>query len=242
MNDKFGRDRYRDDRNLGRRDDHWAPRSDRYSGRDDRYHEDRYGEDRALRSPDSEFETSEPYRQPSDEAWRGQPRYGLSDYDRYAARARFNQGRSYGNYGSGIIERQGYAPSPYVPAGELRGGFYGRGPKGYTRTDERIREDVCERLSWNDEVDATDVTVRVESGEVTLEGSVPTRHMKRLATDIAEDVTGVLDVHNVIRATKPLLTELKEKVTGERNEAHHANTGTRTTGSAGLSEPRNGAV
>ncbi len=240
MNDKFGRDRHRDDRNWGRRDDQWAPRNDRFSGRDDRYHEDRYGEDRAMRSPDSEFETSEPYRQPTDEAWRGQPRYGLSDYDRYAARSRFssNAGRNYG----GAIDRQGYAPSPYVPAGELRGGFYGRGPKGYTRTDERIREDVCERLSWNDEVDATDITVRVESGEVTLEGSVPTRHMKRLAADIAEDVAGVLDVHNVIRATKPLLTELKEKVTGEQTEQHHANTGTRTTGSAGLTEPRNGAV
>jgi hypothetical protein len=46
-------------------------------------------------------------------------------------------------------------------------------------------------------------------------------------------------VHNVIRATKPLLTELKEKVTGEQTEQHHANTGTRSTG---LAEPRNGAV
>lgn len=73
-----------------------------------------------------------------------------------------------------------------------RGGYAGRGPKGYTRSDERIREDVCDRLSWNDEVDATDITVRVQSGEVTLEGSVETRRMKRLAEDIAEDVPGVL--------------------------------------------------
>lgn len=37
----------------------------------------------------------------------------------------------------------------YSPYGEptSSGGFAGRGPKGYQRSDDRIREDVCERLA-----------------------------------------------------------------------------------------------
>jgi hypothetical protein len=81
-------------------------------------------------------------------------------------------------------------------------GFRGRGPKGYLRTDDRIREDVCERLSWNDELDATEINVRVENGDVILEGSVETRYMKRLAGDLAERVPGVIEVHNAIRVNK----------------------------------------
>ena len=37
------------------------------------------------------------------------------------------------------------------------------------------------------------------NGEVTLTGSVPDRHAKRLAEDLAEDVWGVRDVQNQIR-------------------------------------------
>jgi hypothetical protein len=211
MNDRYGRDdRYRNDR--------W--RVERY--RDEPYHEDRYGEERWLRSPEHDFETSQPYRQPPDE--------------RYGRGLRANYGNPYHRLPD--FREQGYAPSPYLPP-EPRGGFSGRGPKGYVRTDERIREDVCDRLSWNDEVDATDITVRVEGGEVTLEGSVETRHMKRLADDIADEVPGVRDVHNTIRVTKPILTELKEKITGEARTEHYANTGTRTTGSTSASG-RNG--
>ena len=185
-------------------------RDERYRGeryrdnRDDRYGEQRFGEDRYLRSPDQEFDTSAPYRQPSGDSFT-RARYGRSNFD-----------------------NQGYAPSGYVPPAPT-GGFAGFGPKGYTRTDDRIKEDVCDRLSWHDEVDATDITVRVERGEVTLEGRVATRHMKRLATDLAEDVPGVLDVHNTVRVTKPMLSELKEKLTGEAREEHYANTGTKTT-------------
>jgi BON domain len=164
---------------------------------------ERGDEDRTLRSPDQEFETSGGYRQPGE------------DY--------MNQGRGSARSGSAFPRNQ---LTDY--SNGARGGFAGRGPKGYVRTDERIRDEVCDRLSWNDEVDATDLTVVVAQGEVTLEGSVQTRHMKRLAEDLAESVAGVLDVHNTIRVQKPLLTELKEKLTGEDQESHYANTGTKT--------------
>ena len=170
-------------------------------GRDNRYASDRY--------------VSDQYRDDSyRERYRGD--YGSGDYgwSRDRDRSRFD--------GS-------YAPSYAGFTPEARGGHSGRGPKGYVRADERIREDVCERLSWNDEVDATDISVRVENGEVSLEGSVETRHMKRLAEDIADSVSGVRDVHNTLRVQKPMLTEIKEKLTGEAGHEHYANTGTKTT-------------
>ena len=80
-----------------------------------------------------------------------------------------------------------------------RGRFTGRGPKGYTRSDERIREDVSDRLEQHGEIDATEIEVRVSNGEVTLEGTVEDRRTKRLAEDIIETCPGVKQVHNRIR-------------------------------------------
>lgn len=229
MNDKFGRDgRYREDR-FGREHDYRRERE----ARENSFRH--FDEDRALRSPDQEFETSGNYRQPSEPYGNFSPRYGRSNTD-YAS-ASYDRSRFAGNYGPSY--GSGFNENRYGWTTETRGGYAGRGPKGYVRTDERIREDVCDRLSWNDEVDATDIVVRVDNGEVTLEGSVETRHMKRLAADLAEDVPGVTDVHNTVRVKKPILTEVKEKLTGEASEHHYANTGTKTS-SASATSSRNG--
>jgi osmotically-inducible protein OsmY len=77
--------------------------------------------------------------------------------------------------------------------------FFGMGPKGYTRGDERIREDVCERLTEDDDVDASNLEVRVQNGEVTLTGTVEDRWQKRRAEDVADSVRGVKDVRNELR-------------------------------------------
>lgn len=75
----------------------------------------------------------------------------------------------------------------------------GRGPRGYQRSDERIREEVNDRLTAHGQVDASDVEVRVQGGEVTLTGYVDSRAAKRAAEDCAEDIPGVREVHNQIR-------------------------------------------
>jgi hypothetical protein len=80
-----------------------------------------------------------------------------------------------------------------------RGRFAGRGPKGWQRSDDRIREDVNEQLTRHPEIDATNVEVQVQLGEVTLSGTVDDRRAKRLAEDIAENVSGVKQVHNQLR-------------------------------------------
>jgi len=75
----------------------------------------------------------------------------------------------------------------------------GRGPKGYRRADERIWEEVNERLTEDDAVNATDIEVKVEDGVVTLNGRVNSRYEKRRAEDIAGSVRGVHDVMNALR-------------------------------------------
>lgn len=79
------------------------------------------------------------------------------------------------------------------------GQFAGRGPKGWSRKDDRIMEDVCQRLTDDPDIDASDIEVKVEGGEVTLSGTVDSRMVKRMAEDVAERVSGVRDVHNQLR-------------------------------------------
>jgi hypothetical protein len=79
------------------------------------------------------------------------------------------------------------------------GGHRGKGPQGYVRSDERIREDVNQALTDDDEVDASSIEVEVKEGEVTLSGLVPERRMKRVAEDCIDRISGIKDVHNHIR-------------------------------------------
>lgn len=83
----------------------------------------------------------------------------------------------------------------------------GRGPSNYTRSDERILEDACDRLTEDRGVDAREVTVTVEKGEITLDGKVNTRWEKRRAEDCVHDVSGVGHVQNNLRIRE---TEMRE--------------------------------
>lgn len=80
-----------------------------------------------------------------------------------------------------------------------RGSYAGRGPKGYARSDERVREDVCERLSRDHAIDASEISVEVRQGDVTLTGTVSDRGQKRQAESCLDDVRGVRDVINRLR-------------------------------------------
>jgi len=82
-----------------------------------------------------------------------------------------------------------------VEAGRHRG----VGPKGYQRSDSRIEEDINDALTDNDYLDASEITCSVSNGEVTLSGTVRDRNSKRLAENIAEQISGVRNVENRIR-------------------------------------------
>ncbi len=88
-----------------------------------------------------------------------------------------------------------------VYGGRPRGQFSGMGPRGYRRSDERIREDVCECLTDDDHIDASDIEVTVTDREVTLTGTVGSRMEKRHAEDLVERLPGVRDVINSLRVS-----------------------------------------
>lgn len=80
--------------------------------------------------------------------------------------------------------------------------FRGKGPKNYSRSDERIKEDINDRLSDDPWVDASEIEISVTSGEVTITGTVNERSEKRRAEDIADAVSGVKHVENRLRVGK----------------------------------------
>ncbi len=134
--------------------------------------------------------------------------YGALDYYDEAGRGAYGE-NPYGYYGQ-------YAPGGGY-SGSAGGGYSSadfavprmrgsarRGPKGYTRSDERIQEEVCERLTHAPEyVDVSDVSVAVQNGAVTLEGTVINRHMKHRIEDIVDQCSGVQDIDNRIRVRRP---------------------------------------
>ena len=80
--------------------------------------------------------------------------------------------------------------------------FSGRGPKDYRRSDERVREEVCDSMTDDPVLDASEIVVAVANGEVTLSGSVTSRDQKRRAEDVAERISGVKDVTNQLRVVR----------------------------------------
>lgn len=159
---------------------------------------DRYGEQR--HPSDQAGGESSGHTRPSD-------LYGEYRADRPPGpgygQARERQAPGYGaRYG-------GYAPAPEGPGGYpggaarfQQGPYYGRGPRSYRRSDERIAEDLNERLTDDPYVDAGDVTVRVSDGVATLEGTVPERWMRYRVEDIADGCGGVKEVDNHLRVPR----------------------------------------
>ncbi len=108
----------------------------------------------------------------------------------------------------------------------------GRGPKGYKRSDERIREDVNDRLSDDYYLDASDVEVAVSNAEITLTGTVNSRRDKRRAEDLAESVSGVTNVENRLRVKQSGYGDYNRTSTGTTT-----GTGTQTPSTSSIGTP-----
>lgn len=107
---------------------------------------------------------------------------------------------------------------------ETRGRFFGKGPKGYKRSDERIKEEACQALWRHSDIDASDVEVSVADGVATLSGTVPERQMKRMAESAIENLEGVDDVRNEIKV-KRMDETLAQSQTGAGSTSTTATTG-----------------
>ena len=128
---------------------------------------------------------SESAREPTHGAYWSPERSSFSDFGRGSESSSYGRGGSFGRGG----EMSTYG------AGQHRG----RGPKGYRRSDERVREDVCECLTEDEHIDASNIEVQVKDCEVTLTGTVNSREEKRHAEDLIDGLPGVRDVTNNLR-------------------------------------------
>lgn len=135
---------------------------------------------------------------------------------------RADRGDAYGGYRQGPDRWLG-GENPMLAdqaAGHI-GQHRGRGPKNYVRSDERIREDVSDRLADHAHLDASEIDVQVKNGEVTLTGTVEDRMSKRRAEDCADDVSGVKHVQNNLRvkSAEPTVTSTSAAAAGNHSRA-----------------------
>jgi|GEM_PF-5465907 len=97
-------------------------------------------------------------------------------------------------------DARGMTWGPDDGTGRQRPGTHsGKGPRSFRRSDESIREKVCEGLTDDPHVDASEIEVEVKNSEVILKGHVGDRDSKWRAEDIAEHVVGTTRVENQIR-------------------------------------------
>jgi len=173
-----------------------------------------------------------------DESWgeRNRERGGSRDY-----RSGGFSDAGYGTgWGGGLSGYTGSYGTYMDRAQQSQGRFTGRGPKGWRRSDERIREDVNERLTMHPDIDATDIDVQVRECEVTLTGLVDDRHAKRLAEEVVENISGVKEVNNQIRVRR---TDDRGRDQGNRDQrglgsGFDTSTGNRGESPLGLNQPQ----
>ena len=179
---------------------------------DDRPYHDRYRSERHRGDGYA-------YRDPGDSrygsAW-NRPRYTDDAAEEYfrAAREQRDELERYEAQSPGAeFEDRGDRYSGSTPswARRERGGYWrqyerspyaGRGPKNYQRSDDRVREEICDCMTDDPMLDASEITVAVSKGEVMLSGTVPSREQKRRAEDVAERISGVKDVTNQLRVSR----------------------------------------
>jgi osmotically-inducible protein OsmY len=140
----------------------------------------------------------------------GQSQYGQREQGGYGGGARQQQyGRQYesqsfdqpyppgfqGESGSSQRSQSGFGREGYSAGGLHRG----KGPKGYTRSDDRLKEVICEKLTDDPMIDASEVSIEVTGQTVKLTGTVDDRSTKYEIEELVERCGGVKDIDNQLR-------------------------------------------
>lgn len=216
-----------------------------YEGRSGRFgssESERYGsrsdsprftsEDRTFSMNDRNYES--PYSQRTD--W-NRPSYGSTYGSSYRGQPGLGSQGSTNQSGSGYRGYQDYGSS-YQPQGSRQNsqsssrqdrGFFGKGPKGYKRSDDKIYDEVCDVLTTHYDIDASEIEVEVKDGTVTLTGTVEDRHTKRMAEDVVADMNGVQDVRNNLRVLSHDSRLLESSSDGGKSNYRSASASTDST-------------
>jgi BON domain len=146
---------------------------------------------------------------------------------------------SYTAYGQG--NRWSYGAggrSSYNPYGMVRNRPFPRGPKGYQRSDERLKEDISERLMEAAHIDSSEVSVDVRGAKVILDGIVPDRRMKHAIEDLVDACPGVQDIDNRVRVGSSLPQAGGPSGTSPAGTPSATVAGNSTTSAAGVGSAR----
>ncbi|UOF01791.1 BON domain-containing protein [Bdellovibrio reynosensis] len=206
----------------GEDDDYQMSRNQhqRYRSNDDRGYSRGGGSRRGGQS-----EYYEQSRFGREEGYRDRDRNDRMDYEQQDRYSQFGYGAQTGEQNFGQFNQSGYSQ-------ESQRNYTGRGPKGFKRSDERIKEEICEILTRHPEIDAENIDVEVSEAKVTLEGAVPDRRMKYLAEDAIEHSFGVQEVTNNLRVQK---SEEREERQSESRSSGSEKSSSKKSGSSSSS-------
>lgn len=195
-----------------------------YQGFSNRDREPRFGDSSSVRDSDMSANSERGYNEgrrieggfsSSGRSWSGDTERGpyngtSSSRGDWASRTEVDRANQYGD--------------------TYRASHYGKGPKGFKRSDDRIKEEISEVLTRHHEIDASDIEVEVKEGDVTLSGVVPERTMKHLTEDIVERCMGVHDITNNLRVKRDGDMEASNSSsTGAKNSSAKKSTGSSTS-------------
>ncbi len=222
--ERYDREDWRNRENFGQ--ENWRGRQAMSGGGDD---DQRGGQGRRDYGPGAQRDYGREYNQGGQREYRRDEDRGDRGYVQQGQGALRGQETYQRNQGYESRDRGMPAYGPQYGQGGYTGGgqnedwrapgpFTGRGPRGYQRSDERIREEVSDRLSQHGRIDASDMDVQVQNGEVTLGGNANSRDEKRMAEDVAASVPGVSDVNNQIKVKQGFLNQIKDALSGNPNQ------------------------
>jgi hypothetical protein len=114
------------------------------------------------------------------------------DQDEVLTERHYNFGPLERSYGRQKISMR----DPQLHKNAIDGNHKGKGPKGYRRTDDLIKEDICEALYRNTGVDASEIEIFVKDGVVKITGFVTSPEQKMMAESAIENLTGIDEIFN----------------------------------------------
>jgi hypothetical protein len=108
---------------------------------------------------------------------------------------------------------------------------------GYAGSDEKIKEEVRDRLYKDESIDAISIDVLVREGKVILSGTTTSKDASRTAEQIAASVSGVVDVENRLQI-KTVLGNEPTPPSGNENIGNKSSIGSNVVPSPGGGTPR----
>jgi osmotically-inducible protein OsmY len=209
--------RYQQGQQSGRSDPYGGGQQQGY-GSSGQYEQGGYGRSRYGQREQGGYGGGTPYQR---EGFRGEQqrsygefrepgRSGSSEWrPEESSRQRQSYGRQYESqsfdqpYPSGFQSEFGSSQGSRSGSGRQGSSEYGahrgKGPKGYTRSDDRLKEIICEKLTDDPMIDASEINVEVTSQIVKLTGTVDDRSTKYDVEELIERCGGVKDIDNQLR-------------------------------------------